>query len=180
MRTAYMYAPLCPATRTGHHQNGAVLVIALIMLLAMTLIGVTGLSSTTMQERMAGNLREMDIAFQAAEAALREGETFLESATLPDFDGTGGLYQPAASGSPQVWDAISWANASASKEYTGAIADLAAQPRYIIEELAPVPAPGGSLSADAPAPETGMYRITAHAVGRSDSTVVTLQTTYKR
>lgn len=180
MRNTHMSEPLCPTQRIPHRQSGAVLVIALIMLLAMTLIGVTGLSSTTMQERMAGNLREMDIAFQAAEAALREGETYLESATLPDFDGTGGLYQPAASGSPQVWDAISWTNTSASREYTGAIADLAAQPRYIIEELAPVPAPGGSLSSDAPAPETGMYRITARAVGRSDSTVVMLQTTYKR
>lgn len=171
---------LCLTTHICHRQSGAILVIALIMLLAMTLIGVTGLSSTTMQERMAGNLREMDIAFQAAEAAVREGETFLESATLPDFDGAGGLYQPAVSGTPQVWEAISWTDTGASREYTGAIADLAAQPRYIIEELAPVPAPGGSLSADAPAPETGMYRVTARAVGRSDSTVVMLQTTYKR
>lgn len=180
MRKPHMPETSCPMARSHRHQNGAVLVIALIMLLAMTLIGVTGLSSTAMQERMAGNLREMDIAFQAAEAALREGETYLEAATLPDFDGTGGLYQPAAGGSPQVWDAISWTATTASREYTGAIADLAAQPRYIIEELAPVPAPGGTMSSDTAAPETGMYRITAHAVGRSDSTVVMLQTTYKR
>lgn len=165
-------------------QRGAVLVIALIMLLAMTLIGVTGLSSTTMQERMAGNMREVNIAFQAAEAALREGENYLTAATLPEFNGSNGLYQPAAAGSTEHWNVSSTWSGTASREYQGDLDTddvvLAAAPRYIIEELAPVPAPGGTLSSDAPAPETGMYRITARAFGRSDTTVVMLQTTYKR
>jgi type IV pilus assembly protein PilX len=156
------------------------MIIALIMLVAMTLIGVTSLSSTTMEERMAGNLREINIAFQAAEAALREGEDFLEAATLPDFDGTDGLYQPAAAGDPHVWEiATNWSGTN-SRQYTGNIVDLAETPRIMIEELPPVPAPGGTKTSDTPAPETGMYRVTARAVGRSDSTVVMLQSTYKR
>lgn len=165
-------------------QQGAVLIIALIMLLAMTLIGVTGLSSTTMQERMAGNLREVNIAFQAAEAALREGENYLTAATLPAFDGSDWRYQPAAAGTPQHWNVSSTWTGTASREYQGDLDTddvvLAAAPRYIIEELPAVPAPGGSLSSDTPAPETGMYRITARAFGRSDTTIVMLQTTYKR
>lgn len=165
-------------------QQGAVLVIALIMLLAMTLIGVTGLSSTTMQERMAGNMREVNIAFQAAEATLREGENFLTAATLPEFNGSNGLYQPVPGGTAQNWDVSSNWTGTASRVYAGDLdtddVTLAAAPRYIIEELPPVPAPGGTLSSDAPAPETGMYRITARAFGRSDTTVVMLQTTYKR
>jgi type IV pilus assembly protein PilX len=179
-----MKTQLRPDRAPRKAQQGAVLVIALIMLLAMTLIGVTGLSSTTMQERMAGNLREINIAFQAAEAALREGENYLTAATLPDFNGSNGLYQPAAAGTAQVWTVANNWTGTASRVYAGDLdtddVTLAAAPRYIIEELAPVPAPGGTLSSDAPAPETGMYRITARAFGRSDTTIVMLQTTYKR
>lgn len=167
-----------------HVQQGAILVVALIMLLAMTLIGVTGLSSTTMQERMAGNTREGNIAFQAAEAALRQGEAFLTTATLPDFNGTNGLYKPAPGGTAQRWDVAANWTGTASKEYTGGLnisdVTLAATPRYMIEELPATPAPGGTQTSDTPAPETGMYRVTARAVGRSDSTVVMLQSTYKR
>lgn len=175
--------------RTSKHaphrpQQGAVLVIALIMLLAMTLIGVTGLSSTTMQERMAGNMREVNIAFQAAEAALREGENFLTAATLPDFDGSGGLYLPAPGGTTQHWDVQANWSGTGSRVYSGSLdagdVTLDAPPRYMIEELPAVPAPGGTQASDAPAPETGIYRITARAVGRNDTTVVILQSTYKR
>ena len=168
--------PMCPA------QQGAVLFIALIMLLVMTLIGITSISSTLMEERMAGNMREINIAFQSAEAALREGEKYLEGATLPSFDGTNGLYKPAIAGNPQVWEvAANWnTSGTASRAYSGSIPDLAAQPRYMIEELPAVPAPGGTTTSDTPAPDTGMYRITARSLGRSDTTIIMLQSTYKR
>lgn len=161
-------------------QRGAVLIIALIMLLVMTLIGVSNMTGTTMSERMAGNLTEYNIAFQAAEAALRDGESFLQTATLPDFNGTNGLYKPAVGGTPQVWNVTSNWTGTGSKNYTGSIGGLAETPRYMIEELPAVPAPGGTITSDTPAPETGMYRITARATGRSDTTIVLLQTTYKR
>lgn len=165
-------------------QRGAVLVVALIMLLVMTLIGVTSLSSTAMQERMAGNMREINTAFQAAEATLRDGENFLTAAALPEFNGTNGLYVPAPGGDPQHWDVAANWTGSGSRTYSGSLdtddVALAEAPRYMVEELVPVPAPGGTQTSDAPAPETGMYRITARAVGRSDTTVVILQSTYKR
>lgn len=184
MRTQPMKLQPAPNRMPSNSQQGAVLVIALIMLLAMTLIGVTGLSSTTMQERMAGNMREVNIAFQAAEAALREGENYLTAATLPAFNGGNGLYQPAPGGTVQRWDVAANWTGTASRVYQGNLNTddvvLAAAPRYMIEELPPVPAAGGTEAADAPAPETGIYRITARAVGRSDTTIVMLQTTYKR
>lgn len=55
-------------------QNGVVLIIALVMLLLVTMIGVSSMRSTGIQENMAGNLRESTLSFQAAEAALRTGE----------------------------------------------------------------------------------------------------------
>ena len=67
------------------------LIVAMVMLLAMTLLGVTAMRNTTLQERMAGNLRDSNLAFQSAERALREGEKFLRSPTIPPFTGADGL-----------------------------------------------------------------------------------------
>ncbi|MEZ5665655.1 MAG: PilX N-terminal domain-containing pilus assembly protein [Burkholderiaceae bacterium] len=50
------------------------LVIGLIILVVLTLLGVQGMRTNVAQERMAGNMRERNLAFQAAEAALRAGE----------------------------------------------------------------------------------------------------------
>jgi type IV pilus assembly protein PilX len=51
-------------------QRGMVLVISLIMLLLMTLLAISASTSSSLQERMANNAQEANIAFQAAESAL--------------------------------------------------------------------------------------------------------------
>lgn len=66
---------------TPTKQRGAALLISLVMLLAMTILAVTAARQVTLQERMAGNLRERSIAFEAAEAGLRQGEQFLQGLT---------------------------------------------------------------------------------------------------
>ncbi|NCO19449.1 MAG: hypothetical protein GW900_05275 [Gammaproteobacteria bacterium] len=60
----------CSPTR----QRGAVLFISLMFLIVLTLIGLSAANVGIMQERMAGNVRETNEAFQAAEATLREIE----------------------------------------------------------------------------------------------------------
>jgi len=55
-------------------QSGAVLIISLIMLLLLTLIGASSMQTTSLEEKMAGNLRDRNLAFQAAESALRDAE----------------------------------------------------------------------------------------------------------
>lgn len=66
---------------THRRQRGAALLIALVVLLATTLLGVTIARMTTLQERMAGNLRQQALGFEGAEAMLREGEEWLEDQT---------------------------------------------------------------------------------------------------
>ncbi|MCC5858552.1 MAG: hypothetical protein JJT90_10370 [Ectothiorhodospiraceae bacterium] len=61
----------------GRRERGAALIISLLLLLVMTLIGVTAMQTSTLQERMAGNTRDRNLAFQSAEAALREGEDWV-------------------------------------------------------------------------------------------------------
>lgn len=53
-------------------QHGAVLIVALLFLVILTLLGLTAMSGTTLEERMSGNSRDMNIALQSAEAALRD------------------------------------------------------------------------------------------------------------
>ena len=60
-------------------QSGAVLLVALIMLLVLTLLGVASIDSSGMQTRMANNQRDRIIAMQAAEAGLLAAETYLEN-----------------------------------------------------------------------------------------------------
>jgi Tfp pilus assembly protein PilX len=52
-------------------QRGAVLFISLIMLLLLTLIGITAMQVTLLQERMAGGFRIQHQAFEATEGLLK-------------------------------------------------------------------------------------------------------------
>jgi type IV pilus assembly protein PilX len=53
-----------------HRQSGAVLFVSLIMLLVLTLIGVTAMRSSTLEEKMAANTMNHNITFHAAESAI--------------------------------------------------------------------------------------------------------------
>ncbi|OGR32354.1 MAG: hypothetical protein A2091_00395 [Desulfuromonadales bacterium GWD2_61_12] len=64
------------------NESGAVLIVSLILLLVLTLLGITAMQSTTLEEKMAGNLADRNLAFQAAEAALRDAENEIENGSL--------------------------------------------------------------------------------------------------
>lgn len=69
-----MQRPITPPAR----QRGAILIVSLLLLLVMTVLALTASQTTRLQERMAGNARDMDLAFQAGEAGLRAAEKSLE------------------------------------------------------------------------------------------------------
>jgi len=175
-------------------QRGSTLIVALVFLLAMTLIGVTAMQGTTQQESMAGNLRQRNLAFQAAEAALRNGESLLTQAVLPTFNNTGanlGLRQsvtPTADIGTFWLDTYCWVvktgcAAAESQQYAGLpLGDVVSQPLYVIEELPPVPKnpdSGGSVKFQALSEEY-FYRVTARGLGGTTDALVILQSTYKR
>jgi Tfp pilus assembly protein PilX len=58
-------------------QRGAVLIFALIVLLIMTVLAISGVGNSTLEQRMAGNYSQSMTAFQAAEQGLREVEDWL-------------------------------------------------------------------------------------------------------
>lgn len=55
---------------TPSRQKGAVLVMALVILVVLTILGVTVMNTTSLGEKMAGNLQEATRAFQASESGV--------------------------------------------------------------------------------------------------------------
>ena len=55
----------------SREQNGFVLVVSLIFMLIMTVLAVTAIQRSILDEKVTGNLRSQNIALQAAETALR-------------------------------------------------------------------------------------------------------------
>jgi type IV pilus assembly protein PilX len=57
-----------------NRQRGATLLVTLLFLIILTMLGISAMSGSTTEERMARNSRDYNVAFQAAEAALRDAE----------------------------------------------------------------------------------------------------------
>lgn len=53
------------------NQRGVALAVALILLVVVSLVGLAAVRGTILQQKMAGNLHDRQIAFQSAEAAMR-------------------------------------------------------------------------------------------------------------
>jgi len=164
-------------------QCGAVLFVSLIMLLLMTLIGVSGMQTTVLEERMAGNFKDRNMALQAAESTLRAAESYLNTESLlPPFTGSElGHYQPTSSGAAR-WDesVIDWSDtANDVIAYQGSLNNISADPVYIIEEMPPINESGSSLETGT-ALQNRYYRVTSRAVGGTGTAVVILQSVYKR
>jgi len=68
----------------GSRERGAILIVTLLFLVILTMLGVTAMSGTTMEERMAGNARDGAIALQAAESALRDARRDLNAISATD------------------------------------------------------------------------------------------------
>ncbi|HHW75840.1 MAG TPA: hypothetical protein GX399_02210 [Xanthomonadaceae bacterium] len=159
-------------------QSGAVLVISLLLLVIMTVLSTSAMQSTVLQERMAGNDRDRNLAFQAAEAALRDAEQYIQSNVAPfapfrptSFNGESGLYDSKSSpGSFSHYNDLS--DSTKTRAFgAAALSGVAAQPRYLIELLA-ASCTGTNDSA--------LFRITARAWGANSNTIVTLQSRYRR
>lgn len=163
-------------------QSGAVLAVGLIILLIMTVLGVSTLHNSVIEEHMNGNLRDNRIAFEAAEAAVREAEAFVESiVSVAAFDGSNGLYGAENDEDDPDGD---W-DASNSIEYSGTISGVSTKPRYRIKLLGEYGSSAGAINIGrygelkAQAGVTA-FRITVKGTGSSDNSIVVLRTHYGR
>ena len=169
---------LLPHRRAPRRERGVVLVISLLMLLVLTLIGVAATRSTALEERMTANQRDEEVAFQAAEAGLRNGEGVLQGASPGDFDNTNGLYDET---STITYGTAAWDDTD-SRSYEGTLdPNPDSPPRfYIVKTSQTTVAPGQSLASDAPVPSANYYYVYARGVGLSGNNIVYLESVYRR
>ncbi|MGA9828510.1 MAG: PilX N-terminal domain-containing pilus assembly protein [Rhodanobacteraceae bacterium] len=88
-----------------HRSRGAVLFVALIMLLLLTLLGVTAAQVTVMQERMSGNFRVQQLAFERSESALAADRDVANNPLLA-YDTISDIPQALGAGQASPW--ASW------------------------------------------------------------------------
>ncbi|MDR7135905.1 type IV pilus assembly protein PilX [Lysobacter niastensis] len=176
-RTPTLIAPALAKPAVAKHQaRGSVLMVSLLIMIVLTLLVLAAMRGSTLMERLVGNSRQLDQAFQTTEAALRHGESLVDGA-LPDVITANGWYHYAAKPSPDwstptAWDAAG--NGKISYSIDGANAQIA------IEELPAVPDPGGGLNPTEQPQDSTVYRISARGYGQRGDTFVILQTTYRR
>lgn len=157
------------------NQHGTVLVISLIILLVMTVLGVTSLRSATMEEKMSGNTFDRQLAFQAAEAALRAGERDIETNPTQTLDENcnGGVCTNPREQNVADWQEdpthAVWASAQDVDVVLNGIRTTA---KYMIEDMCEFTPPSGATDS------RRMFRITAYATGGTDASQVMLQTAY--
>lgn len=198
-------SPLANTNPCLPRQQGAALITSLIILLILTVLGVSAMSGSSLEELMAGNLRTQNVSFDAAEAALRDGERLVESwggsrpVAASDTTNNSEVYLAGlvlgAAATPcfdfgecpfdaTIWgaaDTVVWGDATSGLAVDLCQAPLSswAPPLYIVEEVGDV---AGSGSADwrSQVRRSGitLYRITARGTGLSGSSVTLLQITY--
>ncbi len=185
-------------------QAGASLIIVLMILVIVSILGVGGAQIVSMAERGSSNDRDMQLAWQASEAALLDAQLDIDG---PDgtsarkngiTDGTSafvagcgtdtdvkGLCALSLTGKP-AWLTVNMTDATRTAELglytTGSFASGTTgpqsiqKPRYVIE---PIPDPGATRDRSA-APSTFLYRVTSMGFGpRKDIQAVT-QMTYRK
>ena len=174
------------------NQQGISLVIVMIFLVILSLLGITAMQGSTLSSRIARNEADRNLAFQAAEAAIRDAELdikglrFDNAICTPGSVGcrserinrgdnfvtacTNGLCDTLAMTTPIWEDNTKWAAGGGSMAYGSftaatSLSVVAQQPRYLLEYF--------------PMGDATVYRITAVGYGANSSTQVMLQTAVK-
>lgn len=166
-------------------ERGAVLVTSLLILLVLTVIGITAMQVTRMQERMAGNTRDVSLGFQAAEAALRDAENRLNEYVVEPAkctlaaDKCDTVYERNTL--PNMAEAIpTWWDNTAQQlgdPVTQQMEGVAEDPRFATEELMHV---RNCLVMDADCGRRTIYQVSARSTGASGEADVLLQSTYAK
>lgn len=158
-------------------QQGMVLLVTLIMVGLMSVIAVSSIRGSSMQEAMAGNLHDRNLAFQAAEAGLRFAEEDIaKNGAAYKFDETeDGLYmdqnKPLSSeGSIKNWTAEQWEANSIQLDDDDLSVEFPAYPQYVVEKIGTFTDSGGSST---------IYRITSRAFGLTVNSEAIVQSTYE-
>jgi len=163
-------------------QRGVVLVVSLLLLLVLTMLGLAATRGTTLEQRMTTNQNDREVAYQAAEAALRAGESQVSNSAALNYDNnTGGAYNLTTMGDVN-WTNIDWSpSGGAVFAYTAGIQPVPiVNPSYFIvfDSTQTASGTGSSLSSSTPVNSNYVYHIYARGVGLTGNTSVILESSY--
>jgi type IV pilus assembly protein PilX len=183
-----------PPFQTLRAQRGAALVTSLVLLLVLTVIGVTAMSMTRMQERMAGNTRDLNLAFQGAEAAIRDGEALIRAQPIKPDNCTAlpcEFWQanlPLVA-NPETRDWLTWWKVygdeyeSSGGNHNAPVRDmpqLAEDPRFIVQYITRVPDTLTIGEGGGAPPGRDFYVVTGRSPGGTDKALAVVQSTFAR
>lgn len=162
-------------------QRGAVLAVAMIVLMVLTLIGLVSIQATSLDAKLSGNLRDLNLAMQSTESSLREAENLIETLVNTNGFGVGsGLY--AQGTAPDPFTAGTWTGAT-SIVSTGNYGSVV-QPRFFIEFVGNV---GGDLTGPnvtnyggGSSSSVSVFRVVARGTGATGTAQVILESFYGR
>ncbi len=183
-------------------QKGAILIVVLVILMVMTMIGLTSSSNMLSQQQMSVAYQQRSMASVASEAALRAAEAYLSvnitsTPRLANFSGnTLGLYanytmlgaintvSPASDrladvANPDLWDAN---NSVEVVDYDPTVAN---PPRYIIEYIGRDKGTANKIAVDYNDPNLSadtkphVFQITSIGWSRDQGIYSVLQSTFK-
>ncbi len=166
------------------------------MLFVLTLIGVSSINTTTLEEKMSGNTRNRQIAFQSAETAIRDAELKITNSVnnpigqFGNTQTTNGYY--ALGKGPTSVDAINsgwWTTSgNTSIAYSGTNQEASITPaKYTIEyigetkqdEATNINIYGGEENTGGQG-NVHTFRITARGTGLTSNAVVVIQSYFGR
>jgi type IV pilus assembly protein PilX len=193
--------------KSKRKQSGVVLVTALIFLIILLLLGTAVVNTTSTEEKMAQNARDSDIAFAAAEAALRDAELRITgayqwpynpvSASVFDDSCTNGWCDSRVTPPAVPIDTLDFFSSTGTGSNSVVIGTAtgspqvvsvssAYQPKYLVELVCASALPGVSMiingnqnNTSAGCSGAAAFRITAKGHGRLPNTVVTVQEVYR-
>lgn len=179
-------------------QRGIILVLSLLFLAILTIVSLSSMTASTLQEKSSGNAFNHQLAFQSSETGLRAAETYVQQMTskptaVDQCSGNcniiwtkgrmatlyGGTYQDKwwTLANPVTtdtwWKAIGHTMPSLNDPKGNLLVDsvqyISTQPQFIIEEIGYVP---DNLNPNSSAKGEGLtfYRITSRGTG-AESTV---------
>lgn len=174
--------------------TGSVLVISLLILLTLTILGITALSTTVMEERMSSNTRQRNMAHQAAETALKSAEQWLGNTAgnimlathIGLFDKSAELYDDTVNSRSIDWDindSTDWTadNSQAVttlSNFPSSASEIPGAPRYVIEYIGRVGDP--PLNFTDPDLRDYAFRVIAIGWGQDKTTKVVLSSTFSK
>ena len=181
----------------GRGQEGVALFLTLTILLILTILGVSSIQTTSMQERMARNYRDVNIAFQGAEAAVQEAEDYLEAITnigaFPEEDDAllcvSGICTSVDGTSrwTQAFGYVDWSDNTTYRTTTTTAAELGAadDPKYMIEYVARVTIEQdtlniGNVGEGGSSGRAYVFRITSRGTGGTSEATAMIQALYGR